>query len=119
MTETENDSSLKPDLLQDLLESSEPNFINRMLFALKYSSQDVFRRKVLFMVAFLAVFVSIFSTLIINVFVKKGSLIFVKMSEDLQIDAVITPTFRKRDPDTDVENKANFFRFNYTRIREA
>lgn len=62
--------------------------------------------------------ISIFSTLIINVFVKKGSLIFVKMSEDLQIDAVITPTFRKREPNSDFIKDPNFYRFNYTRIRE-
>ena len=67
----------------------------RINFTILYSTKDILRRKMLFCVAFLAVFTSIFSTLIINVFVKKGSLIFVKMSEDLQIDAVIQPTFRK------------------------
>ena len=37
----------------------------------------------MYSIAFSAVFISILSMLIIDVFVKKGSLIFVKMSEDL------------------------------------
>ena len=41
----------------------------------------------MYIVAFSAVFISILSILLIDVFVKKGSLIFVKMSEDLEIDA--------------------------------
>lgn len=40
------------------------------------------RRKLLFFIAFSAVFVSILSVLLIDVFVQKGSLIFIKMSED-------------------------------------
>ena len=37
----------------------------------------------MYCIAFVAVFVSILAMLLIDVFVKKGSLIFVKMSEDL------------------------------------
>jgi len=58
-------------------------------FFLQYSLQDISRRKLSYLVAFSAVFVSILSILMIDVFVKKGSLIFVKMSEDLEIDAEI------------------------------
>ena len=56
-------------------------------FFMLYSFQDVCRRKLLYLIAFTAVFVSILSILLIDVFVKKGSLIFVHMSEDLEIDA--------------------------------
>ena len=86
--------------------------VQDVLFTLGYSIKDVMRRKVLFCIAFMAVFISIFCTLIINVFVKKGSLIFVKMSEDLQIDAVILPTIKKNN----YRNEPNYYRFNYTRI---
>ena len=41
----------------------------------------------MYLVAAGAVFVCILSNLLIDVIIKKGSLIFVKMSEDLQIDA--------------------------------
>ena len=56
-------------------------------FCIHYSLKDVLRKKTMYFVAFLAVFVSILSILLIDVVVKKGSLIFVKMSEDLEIDA--------------------------------
>ena len=49
--------------------------------------KDVCRKKLLFLIAFTAVFFSILSVLLIDVIVEKGSLIFVKMSEDLAIDA--------------------------------
>jgi hypothetical protein len=61
---------------------------------LGYSYQDVFRRKGLYIVAFSAVFISILAILLIDVFVKKGSLIFVKMSEDVEIDAEIRPSIK-------------------------
>lgn len=51
-------------------------------FYIHYSLQDVMRRKILFLIAFSAVFVSILATLLIDVFVQKGSLIFIKMSQD-------------------------------------
>jgi hypothetical protein len=54
----------------------------------------VFRRKLLYLIAFSAIFVSILSMLLIDVFVKKGSLIFFKMSEDIQIDAQIKPSMK-------------------------
>ena len=74
--------------------------------------KDVFRRKVMFLVAFGAVFICILANLLIDVIVKKGSLIYVKMSEDLPIDAKIRPSYRNRDK---VENH---FHINFTRIQE-
>ena len=62
---------------------NQQSLSNRLSFILTYNLNDIRRRKLLFCIAFMAVFISIFCTLIINVFVKKGSLIFVKMSEDL------------------------------------
>jgi hypothetical protein len=49
----------------------------------------------MYIVAFSAVFISILAILLIDVFVKKGSLIFVKMSEDLEIDAEIRPAVKQ------------------------
>ena len=49
---------------------------------LSYSLKDISRRKLLYIVAFGAVFVCILANLLIDVVVKKGSLIFVKMSEE-------------------------------------
>ena len=97
----------------------EENVLLRsVMFTISYSTKDVLRRKVLFCIAFMAVFSSIFCTLIINVFVKKGSLIFVKMSEDLQIDAVIMPSMRKSSEIEEASTEPNNFRFNFTRIQE-
>ena len=62
----------------------------KMSFIIPYTSKDLARRRMLYVVAFLVVFISILSSLLIDVFVKKGSLIFIKMSEDLEIDAEIT-----------------------------
>jgi len=96
----------------------EQSIINRMPFLISYSLKDIFRRKILFLIAFSAVFVCIFCTLLIDVFVKKGSLIFVKMSEDLQIDAVVYPSMIKESIDNDQTTEPNPFRLNYTRIKE-
>jgi hypothetical protein len=90
----------------------------RLAFMMRYNWKDIRRRKVLFCIAFMAVFISIFCTLVINVFVKKGSLIFVKMSEDLQIDAVIMPSMRKSSDIEEASTEPNNFRFNFTRIQE-
>lgn len=65
------------------------------------------------MIAFTAVFISILATLLIDVFVKKGSLIYIKMSEDLPIDAVIKPAMKRHENGAYKE-----FMFNYTRIQE-
>ena len=89
-----------------------------MAFYISYGLKDMFRRKMLFCFAFSAVFISVFCTLLINVFVKKGSLIFVKMSESLPIDAVIMPAMRKGSDIEDPTTEANNFRFNFTRIQE-
>ena len=56
---------------------------HQLTFYIQYSLQDLTRRKAMYCIAFVAVFVSILAILLIDVFVKKGSLIFVKMSEDL------------------------------------
>lgn len=48
----------------------------------------------MYVIAFTAVFISILSILMIDVLVKKGSLIFVKMSEDIEIDAEIRPAIK-------------------------
>lgn len=96
--------------------AQQQSISSRLGFIIRYNLNDIRRRKVLFCCAFLAVFVSIFCTLIINVFVKKGSLIFVKMSEDLQIDAVIMPSMRKSSDIEEASTEPNNFRFNFTRI---
>jgi hypothetical protein len=80
-------STISEDQLLKQLEDSGSLSKKHFKFFLSYSYQDVYRRKALYTVAFLAVFISILSLLLIDVFVKKGSLIFVKMSEDLEIDA--------------------------------
>jgi len=51
--------------------------------------------------------------LLIDVFVKKGSLIFVQMSEDLEIDAQIKPSLKLAQ-----EGVFTNFRINFTRIEE-
>lgn len=66
----------------------------KISFFIGYALTDVLRRKTLYIVAFSAVFISILAILLIDVFVKKGSLIFVKMSEDLEIDAEIRPSIK-------------------------
>lgn len=53
---------------------------NKIRFFISYSLLDVSRRKLLYFIAFFSVFISILSILLLDVFVKKGSLIFVKMS---------------------------------------
>lgn len=98
-------------------DADQQGFFKRLNFLLSYSLKDIRRRKLLFLIAFLAVFISIFCTLIVNVFVKKGSLIFVKMSEDLQIDAVILPSMRKSEAE-EASDEPHNFRFNFTRIQE-
>ena len=82
-------------------------------FYISYSIQDVMRRKILFLIAFSAVFVSILSVLLIDVFVQKGSLIFIKMSEDTQIDATIRPSMGMQAAGQETE-----FQLNFTRIEE-
>ena len=67
-----------------------------------------------FCIAFLAVFVCILSTLLIDVFVQKGSVLFVKMSEDLQIDAKIEPAMKQ---ESEAEGSSGM-RLNFTRINE-
>lgn len=79
---------------------------------MSYGLQDVLRRKVLYLIAFTAVFICILSNLLIDVVVKKASYIFVTLSEDLQIDAQIKPSMRNRDK---IENH---FHLNFTRIEE-
>ena len=49
----------------------------------------------------------------IDVLVKKGSLIFVKMSEDLEIDAKIIPQLSLNHEGYDLP-----FTFNFTRIEQ-
>ena len=71
------------------------------------------RRKVLFFIAFSAVFVSILAVLLIDVFVQKGSLIFIKMSEDAQIDATIRPSMGMQ-----AAGQETSFQLNFTRIEE-
>ena len=71
------------------------------------------RRKLLYAIAFAAVFISILAVLLIDVFVKKGSLIYIKMSEDLPIDAVIKPSMKRGENGQIVD-----FLLNYTRVEE-
>ena len=66
----------------------------------------------MYLFAFMAVFICIISNLLIDVIIKKGSLIFVKMSEDLQIDAQIKPAFRNRD------KIGSNFHLNFSRVEE-
>lgn len=63
-------------------------------FFITHASKDVQRRKFLFFLAFMSVFLVVVSTLVINQFITKGSLLFLKMSESNhgEIDAVITPS---------------------------
>ena len=63
-------------------------------FLIGYSMQDIMRSKILYLIAFSSVYVSILSILLIDVFVQKGSLIFVQMSQDLEIDAVVKPSLK-------------------------
>jgi hypothetical protein len=83
-----------------------------------YSFNDVFRKKTMYIVAFSAVFISILSILLIDVFVKKGSLIFVKMSEDLEIDAELRPSMKRANLNLDGEIDYTDFRINMTRVDE-
>lgn len=87
-----------------------------LTFFVSYSVKDVFRRKVLYMIAFSAVFFSILSILMIDVFVKKGSLIFVRKSEDLQIDAIIKPGMKGHSLNQAQQRVYTNFRFNMTEI---
>ena len=87
-------------------------FIRRVQFFMAYSFNDISRRKLLYVIAFGAVFVCILANLLIDVVIKKGSLIFVRMSEEQQIDAQIKPSFKNKD------KGENNFHFNYTRIEE-
>ena len=93
-------------------------FYQKITFFLGYSLNDVFRKKALYIVAFSAVFISILSILLIDVFVKKGSLIFVKMSEDLEIDAEIRPSAKHAELNFANEIDYTNFRMNMTRIDE-
>ena len=70
--------------------------------------QELPRRKVLFLMAFLSVFLSTTSSMLIDVISKKGALIFVKMSETMPVDAVIRAGMKNRD------KKENDFRLNFT-----
>ena len=90
----------------------------KITFFLGYSLNDVLRRKTLYIVAFSAVFISILSILLIDVFVKKGSLIFVKMSEDVEIDAEIRPSAKHAEFNFINEIEYTNFRLNMTRIDE-
>ena len=63
-------------------------------------------------------FISILSLLLIDVFVKKGSLIFVKMSEDLEIDAELRPSAKRTNINYGNDIEYVNFRFNMTRIDE-
>ena len=72
----------------------------------------------MYMVAFSAVFISILAILLIDVFVKKGSLIFVKMSEDLEIDAEIRPAIKQVAYNQAQMGSFTNFNFNMTRIDE-
>ena len=85
-----------------------------MRLIIEYNYQDIMRRKAQFCLAFLAVFVCILCTLLIDVFVKKGSVVFVKMSEELQIDAKVTPSMVKSSDRFDSHN----FRLNFSRVQE-
>ena len=93
-------------------------FCSHLAFFISFSFQDIFRRKVLYIVAFSAVFISILAILLIDVFVKKGSLIFVKMSEDLEIDAEIRPSAKATALNYGNELDFTNFRINMTRIDE-
>lgn len=106
--------------IESELDSSglQSSFFVQLCFFISYSVQDVFRRKVLYLIAFSAVFVSILSILMIDVFVKKGSLIFVKMSEDLEIDAQIRPGLKGHNINRAHETVFTDFRFNMTKIDE-
>ena len=65
--------------------------------------------------AFIIVFVSILSSLILDVIIKKGSLIFIKMSEELEIDAEVTSQIQMSILDnTDLIS----FHLNFTRVEE-
>ena len=65
--------------------------------------------------AFIIVFVSILSSLILDVIIKKGSLIFIKMSEELEIDAEVTSQIQMSILDnTDLKS----FHLNFTRVEE-
>jgi len=69
----------------ELDEHAEINFqtlLARIQFFMVHSFKDIARRKLLYVIAFGAVFVCILSNLLIDVVIKKGSLIFVKMSEE-------------------------------------
>ena len=72
----------KHGIVAELLEKTQ--------FMVSYTVKDLSRRKLLYFVAFSVVFVSILSSLLIDVFVKKGSLIFIKMAEDLEVDAEVS-----------------------------
>ena len=82
-------------------------------FFISYSLKDILRKKTMYFVAFLAVFISILSILLIDVVVKKGSLIFVKMSEELEIDAQISPHLKMAE-----QGEYTDFHINYTRVAE-
>ena len=86
---------------------------NRVWFVLLMTLKDLKRRKLQYTLAFIVIFVSILAVLLVDVFVKKGSLIFIKLSEDLQVDAFVTPSVKQT-----LEGDVIDFKFNFTRIDE-
>ena len=87
--------------------------LNSVMFYVDFISKDLMRRKLLYLIAFTAVFVSILAVLLIDVFVKKGSLIYIKMSEDLPIDAIVKSSMKRAE-----NGQMKEFLLNYTRIEE-
>jgi len=65
-------------------------------------------------IAFLSVLICILSTILIDVFIVKGSTLFAKMSEDLQIDAKIFPSMKIASE----AQGSSATRLNFTRIIE-
>lgn len=101
-------------VLKELGGPESESYWSKILFFFSYNLQEARRRKCLFLFAFLAVFICVLSSLLIDVLAKKGSLIYLRMNEELPVDAHIMPSFRNRDRGEGADN----FHLNFTRVME-
>ena len=65
----------------DDTEVEEYSILSSIMFFVKHSYRDVWRRKVHFLLSFLSVFIVVWSALVIQTLVQKGPIIFLKLAE--------------------------------------
>ena len=87
-------------------------------FFFKHSYRDVHRKKCHFCLSFCSVFIVVWAALVINTVVKKGPVIFLKLSETDwgQIDGIVYP--QDKLDFTSYQNNQGYF-INYTRTKEV